>query len=182
MTTSRILFCVVITAACGCAPDASQTVDREVKDQPIETQESVETGHQECDVLTKELWTSPDTKSGSATSASLLYYPRITKLKGRVVKRNTLAKRYAYYVVTNDGHTYALDIHSPPDSGIDLSYDVVGVRLEATPEHREKLERDARSTLLPGQTLPKSRIDAVLFDVALTVIHDEVVPPAHGVK
>lgn len=182
MKTSRILFCVVITAACGCAPDASQTVEGEVKDQPIETQESVETGHQVCDVLSEELWTSPGTKSGSATSASLLYYPRITKLKGKVVKKTNLAKKYAYYVLTNDGHTYALDIHSPPDSGIDLTYDVVGVRLEASPEHREKLERDARATLLPGQTLPKSRIDAVLFDVSLTVVRDEVVPPPQGVE
>lgn len=167
MKMSFLLIAAQFTCLVGCGTEEGE----DQLNHQIDKQAVVPTEALEDDVLSKDLWAPDDPESGFATSRPLLYYPRITRLSGEVVERR-LMKRFSYYLVDRDGKIYALDTPTPPTDGLNRTYDATGVRLVASTLRQKQLDDELKESLLPGQKVPKSPIECILYDVTLTPVAD----------
>lgn len=171
MKTTFIWF-LLSTLMLSCNQNKTEIQEAPLEDDHSQKQAEAAQVEHDGEQISNDIWAPADTKSGSASSATLLYNPKITNLSGKVLEEHHLMKKYEYYLETDDGLLYALAIHSPPKEGINKTYNVTGVRLVPTAEKIRQLEREAENSLLPGQSIPKSPITDILYDVSFTLSVD----------
>ncbi len=162
MKKLTVISVIFVTLAMGCDGEKKERIEVSMPPGNSETPDNIV--HQNEDMLR----TADEPEPSAATSRIRLEYPRITRATGTVVKRRNLMKKYEYYMISQGGLIYALDIQDPPQGGLDKSYDAIGVRMVATAEYSRQLEQRAKESLLPGQTIPRNPVAGVLFDVTLS--------------